>query len=284
MATLTITLLFLILLTAVCCLAFSLYSRTPRRHSASVCGKCQYPVAGLTTFTCPECGSDLRTVGILAANHARPMPLWLKCTLWSIAVPGSGWVLTMLLMLYAGPMHSVMSMAVKLTPMSGSLPGTIDAIGHTDRVLWTRSSRIDSFDDPMQSLTLHFVPAQGPPPAQSLTINLTSLVGSSNGGQTADPTLSSKVSAWLVQCNFNLTAQDLKTISDDISRVIDFEFLATGQRSLSGGTVMPGAPSYGGSTTSPPWVWMPVSVFWLCVCAWGCYRIHNKPGPEATIS
>jgi len=282
MATLTFTLLFLILLTAVFCLAFSLYSRAKSGHSASVCGKCQYPVTGLTNFVCPECGSDLRTVGILAPGHARPMPPWMKCILWSIAVPGSGWVLTMLLMLYAGPMHSVLTVAVKLTPLSGSLPGTIDAIGQTDRVLWTRSSRIDSIDDPMQSLTLHFVPAQGPPPAQSLTINLTSLVGSSNGGQSADPTLSSKVSAWLVQCNFNLTAQDLRTISDDISRVIDFEFLATGSRSFSGGTVMTGPPSYAGSDDMPLWVWMPVTTLWLCVCGWGCFRILNKSGTEAT--
>lgn len=30
------------------------------------CGNCRYPVEGLSTFTCPECGADLRGVGILA--------------------------------------------------------------------------------------------------------------------------------------------------------------------------------------------------------------------------
>lgn len=29
------------------------------------CGECRYPVEGLTTFTCPECGKDLREAGIL---------------------------------------------------------------------------------------------------------------------------------------------------------------------------------------------------------------------------
>lgn len=28
------------------------------------CGQCGYAVRGLTTFTCPECGADLREVGI----------------------------------------------------------------------------------------------------------------------------------------------------------------------------------------------------------------------------
>lgn len=29
------------------------------------CGACRYPVEGLSTFTCPECGADLREAGIL---------------------------------------------------------------------------------------------------------------------------------------------------------------------------------------------------------------------------
>jgi hypothetical protein len=30
------------------------------------CGRCDYPVRGLPTFACPECGNDLRKVGIVA--------------------------------------------------------------------------------------------------------------------------------------------------------------------------------------------------------------------------
>src|SRR5688500_17834237 len=32
-----------------------------------ICGKCSYQVRGLTRFTCPECGSDVREVGIISA-------------------------------------------------------------------------------------------------------------------------------------------------------------------------------------------------------------------------
>ena len=35
----------------------------------AACGRCGYSVFGLTTLTCPECGSDLRTVGILTPNN-----------------------------------------------------------------------------------------------------------------------------------------------------------------------------------------------------------------------
>src|SRR5690606_16598108 len=54
--------------------------RRRRRAAAApaaerVCGKCGYRVAGLPSFTCPECGSDLRDVGIVSAPRARrPSP------------------------------------------------------------------------------------------------------------------------------------------------------------------------------------------------------------------
>lgn len=37
----------------------------------SVCGRCGYIVTGLTTFVCPECGSDLRNVGIIRPTRLR---------------------------------------------------------------------------------------------------------------------------------------------------------------------------------------------------------------------
>src|SRR5258708_424025 len=42
---------------------------TVRKPAAEpTCGKCSYIVKGLTTFSCPECGSDLREVGIISAS------------------------------------------------------------------------------------------------------------------------------------------------------------------------------------------------------------------------
>jgi hypothetical protein len=44
--------------------------RKPAASAGSVCGKCGYDVSGLPTFTCPECGSDLRQVGIVRGAAA----------------------------------------------------------------------------------------------------------------------------------------------------------------------------------------------------------------------
>ncbi len=38
--------------------------RNKKQTGSGLCGKCDYSVTGLTTFTCPECDSDLREVGI----------------------------------------------------------------------------------------------------------------------------------------------------------------------------------------------------------------------------
>lgn len=43
-----------------------------RRVTRPECGACRYPVEGLTGWRCPECGSDLRSVGIAAPGMFTP--------------------------------------------------------------------------------------------------------------------------------------------------------------------------------------------------------------------
>jgi hypothetical protein len=42
-----------------------------RGRGKPVCGACGYAVAGLETLKCPECGSDLREVGITGGSPRR---------------------------------------------------------------------------------------------------------------------------------------------------------------------------------------------------------------------
>lgn len=60
------------------------------------CGKCRYAVEGLTAMTCPECGSDLRVVGILTPggrNRIGPV-IWIA--LWTLALPVPALIITAL--------------------------------------------------------------------------------------------------------------------------------------------------------------------------------------------
>ncbi|HSI36374.1 MAG: adenylate/guanylate cyclase domain-containing protein [Phycisphaerae bacterium] len=50
------------------------YLKRRRARLPGVCGKCGYNVTGIPTFTCPECGSDLREVGIVQGTGGRIKP------------------------------------------------------------------------------------------------------------------------------------------------------------------------------------------------------------------
>lgn len=69
-----------------------LFWRRRRPSAEPVCGRCGYCVTGLTTFICPECGSDLREVGILGGRQAGGAPtpgqghLALRLAGWTLAV------------------------------------------------------------------------------------------------------------------------------------------------------------------------------------------------------
>lgn len=61
---------------------------------AALCGRCGYDTRGLPSATCPECGGDLREVGVVRAHSLRPPPyaLWLFAwtlgltTFWGVCV------------------------------------------------------------------------------------------------------------------------------------------------------------------------------------------------------
>jgi hypothetical protein len=57
-----------------------------RRPSFSRCANCGYSTAGLPTWICPECGSDLRIVGIDAAVKQMQIPRSLKVIAWTLLV------------------------------------------------------------------------------------------------------------------------------------------------------------------------------------------------------
>jgi class 3 adenylate cyclase len=62
------------------------------------CGHCGYAVMGLETFICPECGSDLREVGIVRSRHA-PLPPGAVGP-WGMFVRVVGWKLAAFAVVY----------------------------------------------------------------------------------------------------------------------------------------------------------------------------------------
>ena len=52
------------------------------------CGRCGYIVRGIPTLTCPECGSDLREVGITTGStgHGQWIPFFFGALVWSLVL------------------------------------------------------------------------------------------------------------------------------------------------------------------------------------------------------
>jgi hypothetical protein len=51
------------------------------------CGHCGYCVRGIEGPVCPECGSDLREVGIVTPGNRRSVSPWTYVALWTLALP-----------------------------------------------------------------------------------------------------------------------------------------------------------------------------------------------------
>lgn len=61
------------------------------------CGKCKYIVHALSSWRCPECGSDLRRVGILKHGDTLPFPQGARLLLWTTFIPGPAMMLAAML-------------------------------------------------------------------------------------------------------------------------------------------------------------------------------------------
>lgn len=62
------------------------------------CGQCGYCVRGIEGLICPECGSDLREVGIVTGRSRWPIPLWAQLALWSFLLLTGAILLTVFLL------------------------------------------------------------------------------------------------------------------------------------------------------------------------------------------
>jgi hypothetical protein len=137
-----------------------------RRAKAGVtqpaCGKCGYAVQGLPTFTCPECGSDLRAVGIVMpkADHGLRRVAW--AVVWTILLP-IPMLLTARLGLTAGlPMVATRTDTVTLAAASSGAYHSITVTATGSGTGWAAQRR-SGF--PMQTVSLTLTAPGGGTPA-----------------------------------------------------------------------------------------------------------------------
>jgi hypothetical protein len=77
-------------------------ARSVRRPAAAdaehpTCGRCDYIVRGIEGFICPECGGDLREVGIIPPGGRKPMGRAMRVFRWSAVAAPTGIFLGLIL-------------------------------------------------------------------------------------------------------------------------------------------------------------------------------------------
>lgn len=80
-----------------------------------ICAKCGYAVRGLMGLDCPECGADLREVGIMTPKQRGAVSPVMFVLLWTLLLPGPSCFMSGLLV-WVGPQTSVPNEMLELTP------------------------------------------------------------------------------------------------------------------------------------------------------------------------
>jgi hypothetical protein len=72
---------------AVIVLLIAIRKTTSAASGETTCGKCGYAVTGLSTLTCPECGADFRTVGMLTPVQRAGWAPTILLVVWIVGSP-----------------------------------------------------------------------------------------------------------------------------------------------------------------------------------------------------
>ncbi len=137
-------------------------------HRPAACNDCGYPVGGLESMTCPECGSDLRVIGIAPARR-RFVPPALFVPVWILlaTISGlSGWVLVRAMI----PRTISISSEVSLGDADGSGPDVrseflVRSRGPGDRMMHGASTHDSSRATDRRQVTVLFPHVDGSPSA-----------------------------------------------------------------------------------------------------------------------
>ncbi len=182
------------------------------------CETCQYPAAGLESFTCPECGSDLRVAGIItpAMEIRRRGSLIGAILAWTIICGLIAYLVFILAFMFIGMNTAMANMnttnTITLTPSSGNYQ-TIDLSYDTDYLSVTSPlvMTLIASDGAVHTLTLD----PGPRTVTGLTVG-------------AAPWDKNTVETWYQQAGLDTTDPQVVADADEISRVVDSLLMSPG--------------------------------------------------------
>lgn len=234
-----------------------------KRVSAPSCGSCGYAVEGLESLRCPECGSDLRQVGILTSRQAGsvPRPVW--AVLYTILLPVPALILTAILAAALPVNYASTTTLTLMSPPSRAYNSVVivgdgrrrQGIDRADRVN-LRLIRNDGsaapdleYDTATDSLTIKG--ADGPQPLGALSAE--------------------SIKEWMAATGLDADNPRLDAEAIELARTV--RMLNSGGATFSSGPF--GGMSSSTSGGPVPRTWFPITMwaFWLLIWIGGLFLI-----------
>lgn len=236
-----------------------------KRITVPSCGSCGYAVEGLETLRCPECGSDLRAVGIVtpATSGGVPRGVWAVLFTMFLPIPAliiSGVLSTALPRNYQFRTSTTLSMPKSKQYNSIIVNG--DGTGQRGMQQADRITLTLVPNDGSKVPTLTYRPQDdvvtfGPP-----------------SGQTIDELSAESMRAWFTAAGVDPTATGVDAEIIDTLRTIRMVEMGSSGGSTGAFSGMSG--SSGSSTAPRTWFTVVMLIFWLAVWIGGLLLILRR--------
>ena len=250
------------------------------------CGNCGYFVRGITTFTCPECGEDLREAGIVTpSTHAKGWssdPV-LRAALWTLLLPIPATILTVVA--YDSPLTprvQYMTLQQTMTGETDAFRGTIQ-LQQSDVVqYWPLVQQPPPVTRPR--MTLHI---QGTMAVLQVHLpsNSCELYGPVNSWQGLGPFDRSAVLKWLERAGYDVEenaqlAPVAQAIVDAVNATLNINpQLGFFGQDANGAALIVAQPVVNRGGSQPvDWAPLPYIGFWLLVWVVGLIVIFRRRG------
>ncbi|MBT8484290.1 MAG: hypothetical protein HKO59_04405 [Phycisphaerales bacterium] len=233
-----------------CVLLLMMASKRRRTVPHPSCGQCKYAVAGLETLTCPECGADLREVGILTpgALGATWLVPVLTCLLWTLIVIPVGSVAAVQAYRSYTPAYQIVSDWNLMTRTSDFDPVTL-----------TFTAQSPTPSGPYQEVAMFVPPAPGAVAAAPPLI--ATLPDLAIDGDPDRPLTPAEIAAWLRRDHDVRDPADLDRAASELFRHIKTGATPGGALTISGPSIYVGGGISSRSFRQPTPGWFTALVF-----------------------
>lgn len=281
-----LSVMFLVLLVAIVTAVALVLFRGGRksRVEQAACGRCGYFVRGIESLTCPECGADLREVGIVTPHAQRGMGVAGWLVLWTVGLPLPAAIVTGIVYEVLLPYERTQRIRQSFSRPPSNQYRQIEVRSHGRELRWPWQARRGQ-DPPLTRIDLRVTGLNGS--VIDVTIDPTAMTYERTSGQgaaaAAKPVDVSAATAWFKAAGADAALPEVVQEATELANQLKALPTSPNHRISLGGFMGSGSgsSSSGGHYRGAEVFILP---FWLLVWLGGCVLIWRKHRRQASAS